>query len=102
MQLSLRVGVPLPGVLLMGIINGFGGGLLRDVIVGDTPTMLQPGQYSVTAMIFSALLFLLLIEGLGMSREWAAWIVIVLYFTVRMLSIRYNWRTQPILPDLPP
>jgi uncharacterized membrane protein YeiH len=102
MQLSLRAGVALPGVVLVGIVNGFGGGLLRDVVVDSTPSMLQPGQYSVTALIFVAILFLVSVQGIGMSREWAGWSAIALYFTIRMLSMRYNWRTLPVMPDLPP
>jgi uncharacterized membrane protein YeiH len=102
MQLSLRAGIPLPGAVLVGVVNGFGGGLLRDVVVGDTPTMLKPGQFAVSALIFVCILFLYLIYGLGMSKEFAAWGIIVLFFVIRMLSIRYDWRTKPVLPDLPP
>jgi uncharacterized membrane protein YeiH len=102
MQLSLRAGIPLPGAVLVGVVNGFGGGLLRDVVVGDTPTMLKPGQFAVSALIFVCILFLYFIYGLGISKEFAAWGIIVLFFVIRMLSIRYNWRTKPILPDLPP
>ncbi len=102
MQLSLRAGVPWPGAVLVGVVNGFGGGLLRDVLVGDTPSALKPGQYAVTALIFVCVLFLILIYGFDMSNELAAWGIIVLFFAIRMLSIRYNWRTQPVLPAPPP
>lgn len=99
MQLSLRAGIPLPGVVLVGVVNGFGGGLLRDVVVGDTPAMLKPGQFAVSALIFVCMLFLYLIRMRGMSKELAAWGIILLFFVIRMLSIRYNWRTRPILPE---
>jgi uncharacterized membrane protein YeiH len=102
MQLSLQQGIPLPGVALVGVVNGFGGGLLRDVVVGDTPAVLRPGQVYISAAIFVCILFLVLVEGLGVNRTIAAWGIVVLFFIIRMLSIRYNWRTQPILPDSPP
>jgi uncharacterized membrane protein YeiH len=101
MQLSLRVGIPLPGAVLVGVVNGFGGGLLRDLLVGDTPTMLKPGQFAVTALIFVCILFLFLIRVLGITNEFAAWGIIGLFFTIRMLSIHFNWRTQPVLRDPP-
>ena len=44
MQLSLAAAVPLPGVVLIGMVNGFGGGILRDLMVGDTPVVLKPGR----------------------------------------------------------
>lgn len=102
MQLSLRAGIPMPGVVLVGVVNGFGGGLLRDVVVGDTPAALKPGQFAVSALFFVCILFLILVRFLGITKEYAAWSAIVLFFVIRMLSVRYNWRTQPILPDLPP
>ncbi len=101
MQLSLRAGIPLPGVVLIGVVNGFGGGLLRDILVGNPPYALIPGTLNVSVAIFVCILFVALVAGVGISREFAGWIVIGLFFTIRILSIRYGWRTKPILPDAP-
>lgn len=99
MQLSLLYGVPLPGVVLVGVVNGIGGGLLRDLLVGNTPAILKPGQYQVSALIVVCILFLILSQLLGINVLVAAWIMIGLYVVIRLLSIRYNWRTQPVLRD---
>ncbi len=101
LQLSLQQGIPLPGVVLVGVTNGVGGGILRDLLVGDTPAALQPGTIFVSGVILICLLFLVLTLGFGVSKEWAAWGMIVLFFTIRMLSIRYNWRTHPVLKGPP-
>lgn len=101
LQLSLQQGIPLPGVVLVGVANGVGGGILRDLLVGDTPTALQPGTIFVSGVILICILFLVLTYGFGVSKEWAAWSMMLLFFTIRMLSIRYNWRTRPILQDPP-
>jgi len=101
LQLSLQQGLPLPGVVLVGVTNGVGGGILRDLLVGDTPAALQPGTIFVSGVILICLLFLVLTLGFGVSKEWAAWGMIVLFFTIRMLSIRYNWRTHPVLKGPP-
>jgi uncharacterized membrane protein YeiH len=101
MQLSIRAGVPPPGVVLVGVINGFGGGLLRDILVGSQPSMLRPGTLNVSAAIFVCILFVVLVTVLGIERNLSGWIVIALFFVIRMLSIRYDWRTKPILPDSP-
>lgn len=101
LQLSLQAGIPLPGVVLVGVTNGVGGGILRDLLVGDTPAALQPGTIFVSGVILICLLFLVLTLGFGVSKEWAAWGMIVLFFTIRMLSIRYNWRTHPVLKGPP-
>ena len=101
MQLSLQAGIPMPGVVLIGVVNGMGGGLLRDLMVGDTPAALKPGQVYVSAIIFVCIIFLVLSYGLGVNKELAAWGIIALFFAIRMLSIRYNWRTRPVLQEPP-
>jgi uncharacterized membrane protein YeiH len=101
MQLSLQAGIPLPGVVLVGVVNGMGGGLLRDLMVGDTPAALKPGQVFVSAIIFVCIVFLVLTYGLGVNKELAAWAIVALFFAIRMLSIRYDWRTKPVLQEPP-
>lgn len=101
MQLSLQAGIPMPGVVLIGVVNGMGGGLLRDLMVGDTPAALKPGQVYVSALILVCILFLVLTYGLGVNKELAAWGIIALFFVIRMLIIRYNWRTKPVLQEPP-
>lgn len=101
LQLSLQAGIPLPGVVVVGVTNGVGGGILRDLLVGDTPSALKPGTIFVSGVILICILFLLLTYGFGVSKELAAWGMIALFFTIRMLSIRYNWRTRPVLKEPP-
>jgi uncharacterized membrane protein YeiH len=101
MQLSLQAGIPMPGVVLVGVTNGVGGGILRDLLVGDTPSALKPGTIFVSGVVLICILFLLLTSGFGLSKELAAWGMIALFFTLRMLSIRYGWRTRPVLHEPP-
>lgn len=101
MQLSLRAGIPWPGVVLIGVINGFGGGFLRDLVVSNTPVALKPGTLNVSAAIFVCVLFVTQVVALDINRNAAGWFTIALFFMIRMLSLRYDWRTRPILPDAP-
>lgn len=101
MQLSLEAGVPLPGVVLVGVVNGTGGGMLRDLLVGDTPIVLKPGQYLMSALVVVCLLFVILEQVLQVPTAVAAYGMVLLYFIIRMLSIRYNWQTTPLLRDPP-
>lgn len=98
MQLSLAANVPIPGVVLIGLVNGFGGGFLRDITVGNTPAALRPGRFYVSAAFVSCVLFVLLVMYLDINKDTAAWIVIALFFMLRVLALRYNWRTHPVLP----
>jgi uncharacterized membrane protein YeiH len=99
MQLSLAAGVPVPGVVLIGMVNGFGGGFLRDLTVGNTPSVLRPGRFYLSAAFLVCILFVVLEVYLHVAATVAAWIVIGLFFTIRSLAVRYNWRTYPVLAD---
>jgi uncharacterized membrane protein YeiH len=99
MQMSLAAGLPAPGVVLIGMVNGFGGGLLRDITVGNTPTALKPGRFYLSAAFVACILFVVLEVYLHVDASIAAWIVIGMFFIIRVLAIRYDWRTQPVLPD---
>ena len=85
--MNYQAGIPLPGVVLVGVTNGVGGGILRDLLVGDTPSALKPGTIFVSGVILICVFFLLLTYGFGVSKEWAAWGMIALFFTIRMLSL---------------
>lgn len=98
MQLSLAVGVPTPGVLLIGMINGFGGGFLRDLTVGNEPSALKPGRFNVSAAFVACVLFVAMVSYLGVNKDVAAWIIIAVFFALRVLSIRYDWQTRSVLP----
>jgi len=97
MQLALAHDLSLPGVLLIGFVNGIGGGLLRDVLVRDVPALFQPGGYAALVVVLACGLFLALVLGLGMSNHSAALIAIAVGFAARLLTIHLDWRTQPVL-----
>jgi uncharacterized membrane protein YeiH len=99
MQLALERGLPVSGVLLIGFINGTGGGLLRDVLVRDVPALFQPGGYAALVVLLACCLFVTLVLGLGVHNHAAAVIAIAAGFVVRLLTIRFNWRTSPVMPE---
>ena len=89
-------GLDLPAVVIIATISGIGGGLMRDLMAGDTPELLRPGQYNTLLVILSALLYMGLVEYTPLSRTLAAWTTIALFFMARLLTIRFNWRTRPL------
>ncbi len=99
MQLAMARGLPFTGVLLIGFINGTGGGLLRDVLVRDVPALFQPGGYAALVVLLACCLFLALVLGVGVPNHTAALIAIAAGFVVRLLTIRFNWRTSPVMRE---
>lgn len=90
--------VPIAAVLV-GMFNAVGAGLIRDVLIGETPIIFKPGRFYAGAAIVGSSLFTLLYGALSIDETLAALIAIVSTFLVRVLSVRFDWRTKPVLKD---
>ncbi len=99
MQMALRAGIQLPGVMLIGCVSGVGGGVLRDVVMRDVPEILKPGHFLAIPLAFACAIFLGLTLGLKTEPAPTAWATVVGFFLVRVLTIQFNWRTSAILPN---
>lgn len=95
-ELAAARGLGIPAIVLIGTVSGVGGGLLRDMIVGDTPELLRPGQYNTLLVVAMAVIYILLAYEAGYDRFLTAWASIVGFFVARLLIIRFNWRTRPV------
>jgi uncharacterized membrane protein YeiH len=96
MQKSIIAGLPPGAVLLVGVANAVGGGIMRDVIVRDEPLILKPGQVYALAALGGCLAFLVIVKFYRWEVEQAAWFSIGVTFLLRMLAIVFNWRTAPV------
>lgn len=95
-ELAAARGLGAPAVVLVGTVSGVGGGLLRDLLAGDTPELLRPGQYNTLLVVVAAAAHLVLTDNLGIPRLPSAWAVIFAFFVIRLLTIRFNWRSRPV------
>ena len=96
MQLAEDRGIPLVGVLFIGVVNGCAGGLLRDVCVRDVPSLLRPGQFVSLTLTIVCGLFIVLTRRLAVNPTEAAWITVSTYFLLRVVAVRFNWQTRPV------
>jgi uncharacterized membrane protein YeiH len=94
-QMSLADGLSYPAAIFIGVVNGCGGGLLRDVLVNEI--WMMPGQYLALVALAGALVFTSLLAFTSFGAETAAWIAIVITTATRLLVIRFNWRTRALL-----
>jgi len=95
-ELARARGLELPAIVLIATVSGVGGGLLRDLMAGDTPELLRPGQYNTLLAVVASLLYMGLTLNTPVDRVQAAWITIILFFIARLLTIYFNWRTRPL------
>lgn len=94
-QMTLQMGLAIPSAILVGVVNGVGGGLLRDVLVNRV--WMLPGQILALAALAGVSLFVLLVSVTTIPVGSAALAAIALTFIIRMLAIRFNWRTRALI-----
>ena len=87
--------------LLMGIMTGVGGGMLRDVFLGEVPHIFQRSNlYAICALAGSASYYAA-VMFLSMSKLWASLLCIAVTMGLRRWSLRFNVQT-PADVDLGP
>ncbi len=78
------------GVILLGVLTGVGGGMLRDVLVSEVPAVLRGELYASAALAGSAIVALA--QLLGIRAPIGAGAGALTCFVLRYLAIRRGWR----------
>jgi len=74
--------------IILGAITGIGGGMLRDVLLGDVPTVLRHELYAIPALAGAAVVAIAHVFG-STSGIFAA-IGAALCFAMRLTGVRYG------------
>jgi uncharacterized membrane protein YeiH len=99
---ALNAGFSQLPALLLGIVTAVGGGSMRDVLSGRPPKIFERGQLYAIAALLGSVMFLLAL-ALHCNRTWASVIGLLSCGGLRMLSLRFNWRTRSVRSqDAPP
>ncbi|HEX7787331.1 MAG TPA: trimeric intracellular cation channel family protein [Methylomirabilota bacterium] len=87
---ALAFGAGPVGALLLGMLTGIGGGMVRDVLVREIPNVLRTDLYAVAALGGAAVVVIarmLAVPPVGAALAGAA-----LCFGLRFMAIRRGWR----------
>lgn len=75
---------------LMGTVTGVGGGMLRDIFLGDIPKIFKRSNlYALCAVAGSAIYYVLVLI-LYINRPWAALACVAIVVALRMWSLKFN------------
>jgi len=75
--------------VFLGVITGIGGGLLRDLLTGEIPVVLQKRIYAVASIVGGCAYYLL--YRAGVDDTVAIFAGVALVFVIRMLSTAFRW-----------
>lgn len=75
--------------ILLGLVTGVGGGVLRDVLTGTMPRLLYKRVYALASLGGAVVYYLLL--RLGVPNALGAVVCMALIVLVRFFATRYHW-----------
>jgi uncharacterized membrane protein YeiH len=81
---------------LLGMLTGIGGGMVRDVLVRDIPTVLRTELYAVAALIGAAAV--VIGNTLHLPSSVAEVVGAVLCFGLRFMAMRRGWQLPVARP----
>ena len=88
------------GALMLGMLTGIGGGMVRDVLVREIPTVLRTELYAVAALIGAAVVVvgrMLAVPPIAAASAGA-----VLCFGLRFMAMRRGWQLPTARPPKQP
>lgn len=88
-------------IIIMGILTGTLGGLMRDVVCNEVPLVLKQGELYVSAAFAGASTGILASTFFGVSGEFSLLICSVTTWGLRAGSIAFGWRL-PVYKARPP
>jgi uncharacterized membrane protein YeiH len=93
---ALDFGLGPAQAILLGAITGIGGGMLRDVLLRDVPTVLQHDLYAIPALLGAGVL--VLAQKAGSSSPLFPVLGVAVCVGVRLAALRYRVNV-PIAPS---
>lgn len=99
---SLVTGYPFWVAIIMGIITGSFGGVLRDILINDEPLFFRKDIYATACLAGGIIYWIITVTGL--APIWAQIACACTVVGLRMAAVHFNW-SLPILKvdekDLP-
>jgi uncharacterized membrane protein YeiH len=96
MSFAIDLHLDIFGAVLVGIVNAVGGGVLRDLLLGEQPRIFKPGEVVAIASVIGCSVFALARFPMHLNPHASAWIAIAIVFLVRTVAIRFGWRSQTL------
>lgn len=87
-RVALEAGAPALICVIMGVVTGSAGGLLRDLLCAEVPLLLRRDVYALAAMAGASLYVLL--EGSGVAVIVSAPLSVGAVFAIRLAAIRWD------------
>lgn len=92
-QKTIDVGLNIFAAIIIGFVNASFGGVIRDVLMNEEPQIFKPGLFYAAAAFAGLVVYIVLVVGLNVESKLAAVICIIVTTLIRLLSIKFKWKT---------
>ncbi|XVV11382.1 trimeric intracellular cation channel family protein [Actinoplanes sp. CA-131856] len=93
---ALDAGVPAVGSCLIGMLTAIGGGLARDLLMGEVPVVLRRDIYAVVAL--AGAIIVTILRGLSLDSFWALAATALFITGVRLVALYRRWSAPVAAP----
>ncbi len=98
---TLSADYPPASAVLIGVIAAMAGGIIRDLLAGDAPAIMQAGPWDASAALVGAVVMVVLVAGFDVPTAVVEWPIILLIAALTVLSTTLGWRA-PMAQSLAP
>ncbi len=98
-QKSLDVHAGWLAAVIVGVLNAVGGGVIRDVLAQRPAMLFQPSQLYGVAALAGCLAFVTIDAFTPLQQNVAGACAVIVTVIVRMLAVRFDWRTRALTID---
>lgn len=95
---TLALGHPVWVAVVMGTITGSAGGVIRDVLLNNTPVIFRKELYAMVSVAGGMLYWLLI--WLGIATELSAFIVFFFIIILRFMAVKYHISLPKLRDDI--
>lgn len=95
--LSAAAGIGAPVAVLLGVVTGTGGGVLRDVLAGQRPLVLTAEVYALASLAGAVCVTIL--SRYDVPDELSRWSAVALVLGLRLAAVRWRWSLPRFEPQ---
>ncbi|RKH94115.1 hypothetical protein D7Y04_38285 [Corallococcus sp. AB038B] len=92
LEKALAFQLPLPSAVFLGLVTSVGGGVIRDVLLGERTALVSPGELYATVALLCGLLYVALAVGLKLPAPLAEAAAIAGASLLRLTAMWRQWR----------
>lgn len=94
---GINAGLPGVSCVLLGVLTGLGGGLLRDILVNEQPEVLRPGAAVAMTSVAGCTLYVAALGGVGRSVGAVPLALVsgMVIVALRLVAVWRRWESPP-------